>query len=605
MSSNAVNNINTTATTPTTISQNNQNDLYNQKYINQQVQSTIPKTTNLIDDIKISTVLPNSLDNIGESYTFYQKPNDSMATTFNISNNENLATNNLQNITSTGKGKDVENDIGLNNENSNITTSSTDGINPTQTSYPEIPLTANTKKKRSRNPSKIPRPQNCFIIYRREKHQLISAKNPGIANNDISKIIAKMWREEPPEVKEIYHQRAKEEAKRHMLANPGYKYTPRASKNRRKKKLNEENKKFEENHPLKHEFDNPPHQDKNHENIRQWIDNISSPSQEQSIINTLAQGTQNMNSYAMINPLQTTFDDPLYSSSNSGSLAYSACSSASTSSTNLSVYSWSSNSLSSSNISSNLSRGSSISSINEYGNIQQPTRIYEYEFQKPVTTQIYNPYDYKLTQGMSQMHIQQPSVQSSPPIILNVQQPNTTLPLQIQATTQPIQNTIQAQIQPPIQIQQPIQAQMTTQNINIQQPQIGTQMSPPMQPTNTQNVANPMMNNLQNPNTQSSPPGTITYATANISNNIGGKSQFIAVTNPQIQTVYATQTNSIGAIPAYTNDIINPQFQEIKQMPQAQYQQQYYNISTQIPNMNNQGNFQNIYSENRDGRPNV
>ncbi|OUM65561.1 hypothetical protein PIROE2DRAFT_29693, partial [Piromyces sp. E2] len=94
---------------------------------------------------------------------------------------------------------------------------------------------ANTKKKRSRNPSKIPRPQNCFIIYRREKHQIISAKNPGIANNDISKIIAKMWREEPPEVKEIYHQRAKEEAKRHMLANPGYKYTPRASKNRRKR----------------------------------------------------------------------------------------------------------------------------------------------------------------------------------------------------------------------------------------------------------------------------------------------------------------------------------------------------------------------------------
>jgi len=159
--------------------------------------------------------------------------------------------------------------------------------------------------------------------------------------------------------------------------------------------MNEENKKFEENHPLKHEFDNPPLGDKNHENIRHWIDNISSPSQEQNIINTLAQGTQNMNSYAMINPLQTTFDDPLYSSSNSGSLAYSACSSASTSSTNLSVYSWSSNSL---------SRGSSISNINEFPNMQQPARIYEYDFQKPVqqTTQIYNPYDYKLSQGMNQ-----------------------------------------------------------------------------------------------------------------------------------------------------------------------------------------------------------
>jgi len=358
MSSNAINNINT-STSPSTIQQA-QDDLYNQNYVDPQLQSTIPKTTGLIDDIKISTVLPNSLDSIGESYTFYQKPNE--GSTFNITNDENLATNNLQNVKSASvKGKEEENEttnadttIKTDNETSNA-----DGTT-SAANYPEIPLTANTKKKRSRNPSKIPRPQNCFIIYRREKHQIISAKNPGIANNDISKIIAKMWREEPPEVKEIYHQRAKEEAKRHMLANPGYKYTPRASKNRRKRKMNDDNKKFEENHPLKHEFDNPPNRGKNHENIRQWIDNISSPSQEQNLINTLAQGSQNLNSYAIINPLQTSFDDPLYSSSNSGSLAYSSCSSASTSSNNLSVYSWSSNTLSS----SNLSRGSSISSLN-------------------------------------------------------------------------------------------------------------------------------------------------------------------------------------------------------------------------------------------------
>jgi len=299
----------------------------------------------------------------------------------------------------------------------------------------------------------------------------------------------------------------------------------------------------------------------------------------------------------MVNPLQTSFEDPLYSSSNSGSLAYSACSSASTSSTNLSVYSWSSNSLSS----SNLSRGSSISSINEYGNMQQPARIYEYEFQKPVTTQIYNPYDYKLTQRMSQMHIQQPQVQGSPQIVLNVQQPNTTLPLQIQATTQQIQNPIQAQIPPPMQMQAPIQAQMTTQTVNIQQPQINAQISPPMQATNTQNIPNQIINNLQNPNTQSSQ-GTITYATTN---NIGGKTQYITVTNSQIPTVYATQPNNIGGIPTYTNEIINPQFQEVKQIPPpAQYQQQYYNVSSQIPNMNNQGNFQNIYNENPEGRPN-
>ncbi|KAL6593449.1 hypothetical protein U3516DRAFT_917092 [Neocallimastix sp. 'constans'] len=598
MSSNAINNINTSTTSPI---QQNKNELYNQNFINQQVQSTIPKSTGTIDDIKITTVMPNSLDTIGESYTFYQKPNDSLATNINKANDENLTSN----IPSSTKGKEEEGSDSklINNELSNVNTnSSADGLSATNTAsstnYPEIPLTANTKKKRSRNPTKIPRPQNCFIIYRREKHQMISAKNPGIANNDISKIIAKMWREEPQEVKEIYHKRAKEEAKRHMLANPGYKYTPRASKNRRKRKMNEENKKFEENHPLKHEFDNPPNQDKNHENIRKWIDNISSPTQEQNIINTLAQGTQNINSYAI-----TTFDDPIYSSSNSGSLAYSACSSASTSSTNLSVYSWSSNSLSS----SNLSRGSSLSNINEFPNMQQPARIYEYDFQKtvPPTTQIYNPYDYKLTQGINQMHIQQPTAQ---PLVLNVQQPSTSLPMQIQATTQPLQPQIQAQIPPQIQIQQPIPPQMTTQTLRPQ-PQIGAQISPPIQPANTQNVTgpNPLMNNLQNPNPRSSQ-GALTYATANIQNNISNEPQFIAVTNQQIQTIYAaTQPSNITTIPAYSGgEMIYTQYQEMKPVPQPpQPQQQYYNnIATQIPNMNNQGNFQNIYNSNQNRPPN-
>jgi len=584
MSSNAVNNINTT-TAPAF--QQNQNDLYNQDYVNQQLQSTVPKTTGNIDEIKITTVMPNSLDTIGESYTFFQKQADSLATNLNIANNENLATNNLQNG-NIPDGKSKEEDI-INNENSGDANLSGDGLSGTNTasttSYPEIPLTANTKKKRSRNPSKIPRPQNCFIIYRREKHQIISAKNPGIANNDISKIIAKMWKEEPPEVKEIYHNRAKEEAKRHMLANPGYKYTPRASKNRRKRKMmNEENKKFENNHPLKHEFDNPPNSDKNHEDIRKWIDSIDSPTDEQSIINRLTQSNPTINTYPIMNPLQTSFEDPLYSSSNSGSLAYSACSSASTSSTNLSVYSWSSNSLSG----SNLSRGSSISSINEFPNIQQPaSRIYEYDFQKSVqqpASQIYNPYDYKLTQGMNQMHIQQ----QAQPIVLNVQQPNTTLPMQIQtATTQQLQNPIQTQIPPPMQMQQSL-PQLTTQTLG-DQPAMGTRIQQPIQAT-----AQPV------PGSQ----GPISYGPPNIPNNLpNGQAQFIAVTNPQIQ--YATtQSSNVTGIPAYSGEMMYPQYQEVKQM-QTQNQPQFYNnISTQIPNMNNQGNFQNIYNTNRDGRPN-
>jgi len=193
------------------------------------------------------------------------------------------------------------------------------------------------------------------------------------------------------------------------------------------------------------------------------------------------------------------------------------------------------------------------------------------------------------------MHIQQ----TSQPIVLNVQQPSTTLPLQIQTTTQQLQTQIQAQIPPPI-MQQSMAPQMTTQTLP-QQPQMGPQISPPIQ-ANTQNVTgnNPLINNLQNPNPQNSQ-RPIAYATANIPNNISNEPQFIAVTNPQIQTMYtATQPNNIATIPAYSGEMIYPQYQEVKQMPQAQNQQRYYNnIANPIPNMNSQGNFQNIYNNNQ------
>lgn len=87
-------------------------------------------------------------------------------------------------------------------------------------------LTYSDVKKKQDIPH-IARPPNSFMIYRKERNaeicrQYIDA-NMVVNNNVISKIIAKMWREEPVQVKEFYMQKAEEEKVRHMIKYPEYK----------------------------------------------------------------------------------------------------------------------------------------------------------------------------------------------------------------------------------------------------------------------------------------------------------------------------------------------------------------------------------------------
>jgi hypothetical protein len=58
-----------------------------------------------------------------------------------------------------------------------------------------MPSNNNTKRFASMKPAKIGRPINCFMAFRLEKHQEISAQSPGLNHRDISKIIAKWWKE--------------------------------------------------------------------------------------------------------------------------------------------------------------------------------------------------------------------------------------------------------------------------------------------------------------------------------------------------------------------------------------------------------------------------
>lgn len=55
----------------------------------------------------------------------------------------------------------------------------------------------------------IPRPLNCFLIYRLEKQKEIVAKCPTANHRDISKIIAKWWQEASDEEKEPFREKAR------------------------------------------------------------------------------------------------------------------------------------------------------------------------------------------------------------------------------------------------------------------------------------------------------------------------------------------------------------------------------------------------------------
>ncbi|KAL0089055.1 hypothetical protein F4703DRAFT_1914460 [Phycomyces blakesleeanus] len=81
---------------------------------------------------------------------------------------------------------------------------------------------------RRRNPNHVPRPMNCFLVYRCEKQKEISTYCPGANHRDISKIIAKWWHEAPSSEKEFYRTLADRGKQQHSEQYPQYKYSPRS-----------------------------------------------------------------------------------------------------------------------------------------------------------------------------------------------------------------------------------------------------------------------------------------------------------------------------------------------------------------------------------------
>ncbi|RGB44172.1 hypothetical protein C1646_678774 [Rhizophagus diaphanus] len=94
-------------------------------------------------------------------------------------------------------------------------------------------LLANSKgNRRPRRNSGPPRPQNAFILYRRDKARKHKDEHKGLRSCDISKKIAKMWSEETQEVKILFEALSRLSEKAHNKKYGNYKYRPISKKDR-------------------------------------------------------------------------------------------------------------------------------------------------------------------------------------------------------------------------------------------------------------------------------------------------------------------------------------------------------------------------------------
>ncbi|KAG8671786.1 hypothetical protein FPOAC2_05146 [Fusarium poae] len=82
---------------------------------------------------------------------------------------------------------------------------------------------------------RIPRPPNAYILYRKERHQIVKGKRPGITNNEISQVLGRCWNAETPDVRRYYKKKADEIKEEHKRLYPDYQYRPRKSSERRRR----------------------------------------------------------------------------------------------------------------------------------------------------------------------------------------------------------------------------------------------------------------------------------------------------------------------------------------------------------------------------------
>ncbi|KAJ3053995.1 hypothetical protein HK097_002916 [Rhizophlyctis rosea] len=108
-------------------------------------------------------------------------------------------------------------------------TISEDEPEPSSSTSPRPQTSPKPRRRLSKSTSNpfIPRPANSFIRYRTARHAQVMSENPALSNCELSKIIAKMWKEEDDDVKKRYEAEAREGRERHREMFPEYRYRPR------------------------------------------------------------------------------------------------------------------------------------------------------------------------------------------------------------------------------------------------------------------------------------------------------------------------------------------------------------------------------------------
>ncbi|RFU77035.1 mat1-2-1 [Trichoderma arundinaceum] len=84
-------------------------------------------------------------------------------------------------------------------------------------------------------PVKIPRPPNAYILYRKDRHNIVKAANPGITNNEISQILGRAWNQESREMRQKYKEMSEEIKLALLEKHPDYQYKPRKSSEKRRR----------------------------------------------------------------------------------------------------------------------------------------------------------------------------------------------------------------------------------------------------------------------------------------------------------------------------------------------------------------------------------
>ncbi|KAF9334211.1 hypothetical protein BGZ91_010933, partial [Linnemannia elongata] len=108
-----------------------------------------------------------------------------------------------------------------------MTTATTSSSATSAVYFPPTASALHQKRRKAlKQELRVPRPKNCFMLYRSKVLPMIMAELGNINNKIISKIAAERWRAESEPVKTWYRDMAKFGKEEHARNNPGYKYAP-------------------------------------------------------------------------------------------------------------------------------------------------------------------------------------------------------------------------------------------------------------------------------------------------------------------------------------------------------------------------------------------